>query len=182
VNAWTVSSASPPASVEADDTSGLSPLLKMSLLGMFVLILSGSYMVGKGYGSSCSSWPMCLGAQIPGGEAYAIHMSHRVLSALVGLVVFITAIYGWVLRARRPGLGPASVAMGAVFLAQVLVGAATVWTGFSTELRATHLAMATLSWVALVLVAALIYVPIGAPVPKADSAGRRVAGLGEVAP
>ena len=179
VGAWTVSSASASAAVDGDDASGLSPLLKMSLVGVFVLILSGSYMVGRGAGSSCSSWPLCVGAEIPGGEAYAIHMAHRIVSGLVGLVVFATAMYGWMLRAQRPGLGPASVALAALFLAQVLVGAGTVWSGFSTELRVTHLAMATVAWSALALVAALTFVPSWTAQPGA--ARRGVAGLGEAA-
>ena len=146
-----------------------------------MLILSGSYMVGQGAGSSCASWPLCQGAGIPAGEAYAIHMAHRALSALVGLVVFATAVYGWSLRARRPGLGLASAALAVVFLAQVLVGAVTVWSGFSTELRAAHLAMATLVWTALALAAALTYLRHEAPLPKAKTSRRRVAGLGELA-
>ena len=37
-----------------------------------------------------------------------------------------------------------------IFAAQVLVGALTVWWGLPTALRALHVALATLTWAALV--------------------------------
>ena len=45
------------------------------------------------------------------------------------------------------------------FAAQILVGALTVWLGFTPEIKAIHLSMATLVWIALAFVATLAYVP-----------------------
>ena len=42
-----------------------------------------------------------------------------------------------------------------VFVVQGLVGAVTVWSEFAAGMKATHLAVATMLWVALVYVAML---------------------------
>ena len=74
-----------------------------------------------------------------------------------------------VARASMPRLGWAAVALGALFAAQVLVGAATVWSGFADALRGLHLSMATFVWAALVFVAGFNFKPrftaVGAPKP-----------------
>ena len=49
---------------------------------VFLLMLSGSYMVGIGASSSCSSWPLCKGLSIPEGLTYQVHMGHRYISVL----------------------------------------------------------------------------------------------------
>jgi heme A synthase len=52
--------------------------------------------------------------------------------------------------------------------AQVLLGAITVWSGFAAEAKALHLSLATLVWIALITMAALIYLPrrfSAAPMP-----------------
>ena len=134
-------------------------LVICTLVGAFALILSGSYMVGLGYGSACVTWPLCGGSVMSQEEAYAIHMAHRMAAVLVGALIVWTAATAWVRRALRPGLQWASLTAAGLFAAQTLVGAATVWTGFSVALKSVHLSMATLLWVSLTLLAALNFVP-----------------------
>ena len=45
--------------------SALGPLVLMSVAGVFLIILSGSYMVGYGAGSSCGTWPSAAAAFCP---------------------------------------------------------------------------------------------------------------------
>ncbi len=132
-------------------------LLHAALLGMFILILSGSFMVGYGAGSSCGTWPLCRGSLFPQGAAYAVHMGHRYLAAIVGVVVLAAAWGVWTRAAAYPSVRAAAAGTAAVLLAQTLVGAVVVWAGFTAEMRAAHLSMATLAWVALLLMTALLY-------------------------
>ena len=181
VASWKASRASLASEVNGGDTSGLNLLVAMATVGVFALIISGSYMVGQGAGSSCGSWPLCQGAGIPAGEAYATHMAHRVLATLVGLLIVATAVVLWSRRTRSPGTGPVAVALAAVFAAQVLIGAATVWTGFSAELKAVHLSVATLVWVMLTLVVALLYVPAGFRLTRVETTPTNASRLGKLA-
>ena len=70
--------------------------------GTLLLILSGSYMVGRGFGSSCSTWPTCLGSLLPAGEVYMVHMSHRYVAALAGLLVLAQLITHYLLGRFDP--------------------------------------------------------------------------------
>ena len=139
---------------------GMNKVMAATLIGVFLLILSGSYIVGAGYGSSCGTWPLCRGSLFPEGRAYIEHMGHRYFAALVGLLVLAVAYKAWQSRLRMPSVGWSGTLLFAAFAAQILVGALTVWLGFTPEIKAIHLSMATLVWVALVFTAALAYAPL----------------------
>ena len=146
---------SPDAAVGA----GRGKLVVAALIGVFLLILSGSYIVGMGYGSSCGTWPLCNGSIFPEGRPYIEHMSHRYFAAIVGLLVLAVAYRAWQDRIQLASLGRSGALLFVAFAAQILVGALTVWLGFTPEIKAIHLSMATLVWIALVFAAALSYVP-----------------------
>ena len=146
---------STPTAANSDQADSLKPLIIASIVGAFVLILSGSYMVGEGYGTSCATWPLCRGSILPEGWAYIVHMGHRYIAAIVGIVIVWTA---W--RASAPSHSPTRIAAAflvAAFALQIVVGAFVIWSGFAADLKATHLSLATLVWVGLVSLAALIY-------------------------
>ena len=60
---------------------------------------------------------------------------------------------------------------------QVLLGAWMVWSGFAAELKVVHLSLATVVWVALMFLAALIYSPGGF---EAARAGSRAEGVSQL--
>ena len=158
---WHAGRAPAAASAERAKPRGndrLNLLVLATLVGVFILILSGSYMVGYGAGSSCATWPLCRGSLMPGGEtAYAVHMGHRYLSVVAGVLIVATIVSAVEQRNRRPEVAWAGAALAALFVIQVGVGAATVWSGFAPELKGLHLGMATLVWGATVSLASLIY-------------------------
>jgi heme A synthase len=83
-------------------------------------------------------------------------MVHRFAAALIGLLMIHTLV-GFRQGHRPPDVRLLSVAVAALFLAQVMVGAATVWLKFPAEIRALHLGMATAVWVAIAALAALSF-------------------------
>jgi len=123
---------------------------------VFLLMLSGSYMVGIGASSSCSSWPLCKGLSIPEGLTYQVHMGHRYISVLslafVGYVAIelITHSNGSRLIKRI-----AHSALGLIGV-QIILGAITVWSGFSSHMKVTHLSVATLVWLSVILMSILV--------------------------
>ncbi len=140
-----------------NDRFGL--LVAAGLVGSFTLILAGSYVVGQGYGSSCSSWPLCNGSLFPEGTAFAVHMSHRYLAVIVGLIVVGIVMAMRSRRADRPDLWMGSLIAIGVLTAQVMAGAALVWSGFDGALKSLHLILATLLWVSLSYLAAITFIP-----------------------
>ena len=157
VVSWRVSG-NATANVAVTESNGLSKWTIAALVGVFLLILSGSYIVGAGYGSSCGTWPLCRGSLFPEGRPYIEHMAHRYFAAIVGVLVIAVAYSAWK-SPKLPSVGRTGFLLLVVFAAQILVGALTVWLGFTAEIKAIHLSMATLVWIALVFVAALSYVP-----------------------
>ena len=137
----------------------LKVLIAASVAGTFLVILWGSYMVGYGAGSSCGTWPLCRGSLLPEGTAYAIHMVHRFLSAAVGVVLLASALMVLRRGARVPALSLAAWLALAALAGQTMLGAWTVWAGFTIEMRAVHLAGATLLWAAVVGLATLHGMP-----------------------
>lgn len=144
-------------------------LLHASVAGTFLVILSGSYMVGYGASASCDTWPLCQGTLMPEGTAFAIHMGHRLLSAMVGVVVLAAA--GVALRGGAPAhVRSTAWLVIAAMVGQTLLGAFTVWADFTIAMRAAHLGGATLLWAAVVGLAALHSLP-GEHAPARTSAG-----------
>ena len=97
--------------------------------------------------------------------------------AIVGLMVLATALAAWARRERRPEIGWAGLAIGTLFVVQVLVGAATVWEGFPSSLKAIHLSVASLLWMALAYLAALVVVRGGIAQQRSQREPERAAGL-----
>ena len=148
---------SAPTKADSEQADSLKPLIIASLVGAFILILSGSYMVGEGYGTSCATWPLCRGSILPEGWAYTVHMGHRYIAAIVGIVILWTAWKAWDSAAPQSPVRMAAAFLVTAFALQIAVGAFVIWVGFSADLKATHLSLATLVWVFLVFLTALIY-------------------------
>ena len=142
-------------------------------LGVYVLIMSGSFVTVSGSTAACTQWPTCNGSLVPETVPQFIHMLHRVAAVLIGalLLYALARVFSeeWrvkrVISGKRPGrlftnhspLSTLAAIAAVVFAAQVLAGAFTVWFRFPVELRALHLALATLLWAAVVALAAIAF-------------------------
>ena len=133
-------------------------LMHTSVAGTLLVILSGSYMVGYGASASCDTWPLCQGSLMPEGTAFAIHMGHRLLSAMVGVVVLAAAIMA-LKRGTPAHVRSTAWLVIAAMVGQTLLGALTVWADFTIAMRAAHLGGATLLWAAVVGLATLHSLP-----------------------
>ena len=80
-------------------------------------------------------------------------MLHRYVAAIVTVYIGIIAIQ--FIRKRKdstPIRKAAHTTLGLITL-QILLGAVMIWTGFDAHLKAVHLSVATLVWMATVLLA-----------------------------
>ena len=152
--------ASPAPHAPSPKAAGVVMGLVLTLI--FMVLVSGSVVVGQEASTACGSWPLCSGSMIlPEGDAkFAYHMSHRFTSAAAGLVILAAAAWTW--RGRRwwPGAGAAAVALVALLIGQVFVGAANPWSAFSPEWKGVHVAFATATWLCAVVMAALVLLPV----------------------
>ena len=131
----------------------------LAVAGVFVSILYGGYMVGVSYGSSCVTWPHCNGSMAPRGLPFEIHMGHRYLTFILGMIFAVAGYVGW-----RKGIVYSEMRGVVIFMllsfgVQVIVGAVTIWTGFAIALKVAHLSLATLMWLSIVVFAVMYCFP-----------------------
>jgi heme o synthase len=121
-----------------------------------VLLLVGTYVRASDAQLVFTDWPLMDGRLVPtlGGAATAMFL-HRVLAAFGGLLVLWTAIRARTAEPREPWLVRLSTTALVLFVAQVLVGAANVWTRLRPWAVVAHVALSVLIWAALVALATI---------------------------
>ncbi|MEK7862298.1 MAG: COX15/CtaA family protein, partial [Chloroflexota bacterium] len=134
-------------------------LLLAGTVGTYVLILSGAYVRGDGAAMACTTWPLCDQGAFPMFGAPAVHMAHRWVAAIVGVVLLAGCWQAWRHRRDAAGLGPLTIATGTIFVAQVVVGAANPLSGFSPWALGAHPAVASLLWCSVVAMTVVAFHP-----------------------
>jgi protoheme IX farnesyltransferase len=124
--------------------------------GTFVLILSGSLVVGSGASGACDGWPLCGGGfNIPLHQLPLIQLLHRGVAGAVGIGVLL-ALLAVLARHRRDRAVRATVALTLAALAlQVAVGAAVVTLQLPPVLRGLHLALAAAVWTGTIVLSVI---------------------------
>ena len=142
-------------------------LMYVALIGSamtLIALLSGSYAVWRGAGAVCPSWPLCGGALIPQYELVWIHVAHRVIALISVFPALVAAHMAMKVRGNADTsartLRVLGIAISAIIVAQVLLGAANPWTGFAQWARVSHLTVASLQWVSMCLLTLLILLPV----------------------
>ena len=128
----------------------------IALSFILLSILTGAYAVWKGAGSICPSWPLCGGVFIPNTELTLIHSIHRITSIMSSFIILLIFLKTLKISGISFGLRTSINIIVLLMLAQVLVGATNPWSGFQPWARATHLSLATLLWMNMVLIVALL--------------------------
>lgn len=120
---------------------------------VLALLLVGSYV--SSFPDRPPQWPLIDGRLIPdlANQVFAAHWIHRGLAAIVGIALFVYAL-PLVRRKREMPVAArlAHVALG-VFVAEILIGAANVWTDLNAGVVTLHLLAGALIWGAVVAVA-----------------------------
>lgn len=132
--------------------SPLRPWLLISLVTVFLLMLSGAYTAKRGAGFACPEWPFCGGFWLPiGWTNVDVHLTHRLLALVAVLSVVGLAWQAWRIRRDAPWVVGLTAAAAVLMGAQVFVGAANIWFHLHPAVSVAHLAVATVIWVLLVL-------------------------------
>lgn len=121
---------------------------------VLLLLLVGSYVSGREAGYVFPDWPLMNGALIPdlNVDGYAIHFLHRALAAVIGVFLAIVLL-PIVRRSDDPLQVSLAYAAGGLYLFQVLVGAANVWTELNAGFVTVHLLTGALIWACLMALA-----------------------------
>ena len=120
------------------------------------LLLVGTYVRASGSQLAFTDWPLMDGRLVPalGGAATPMFL-HRLLAAVGSLLVLWTAIRARVAAVRDPWIVRLTSIALALFVAQVLVGAANVWTRLRPWAVVAHVALSVLIWATVVALASV---------------------------
>ncbi len=134
-------------------------LLLAGAVGTFVLMLTGAYVRGDGATAACTTWPLCDAGALPVFGPPAIHMAHRWVALIVGVVVLLGCWQAWKHGRESEGLGALAVATAVTFVVQVVVGALNPLTTFSPWALGAHPAVASLLWCCTVAMTVVAWHP-----------------------
>jgi protoheme IX farnesyltransferase len=127
-------------------------LLTASIIGLLLLV--GTYVRASGAQLVFTDWPLMDGRLVPalGGAATAMFV-HRILAAVAMLLVLWTAIRARTDADRHPLLVRLSTTAFVLFVAQIMVGAANVWTRLRPWAVIAHVGLSVLIWATVVALA-----------------------------
>ncbi len=148
-----------PALAARERSAPWTALLLAAAVGTFVVLLSGAYVRGAEASMACTTWPLCDDGPFPTFGAPAIHMAHRWVAAVVGVVLLAACWQAWRHRSESAGLGVLSVLTAAAFVVQVALGAANPLSGFAPWALGVHPAVASLLWCLTVALTAVAWRP-----------------------
>ena len=131
-------------------------VIGMAALTMIIL-LTGTYIVGRDASAVCPDWPLCNGSGLPDFNLQWEHMAHRVVAAVGGLFILVGAMKGLKYKARSRALAGMSMAIIGLLVAQVISGAANPWFNFASTPQVIHLSLATALWGHLITMAVIAY-------------------------
>ena len=125
---------------------------------MFGLIVVGSVVRTTGSGLSCPDWPLCQGRLFPPLQFNVmLEWFHRLLALCVGLLLFATALVIALDRQARARLGGVAALAVALYFAQALLGALTVWRLLDPSIVSGHLAVGLLLFGTLLAIALIAH-------------------------
>ncbi|WP_101296462.1 heme o synthase [Halegenticoccus soli] len=119
-------------------------------MGVYLLLAVGAATAITDASAACTAWPACGdGWSLPSTADGYVALGHRVVAALVGLLVLATTVAGW----RRGASTRVRAALGvslALYPVQAGLGALVATTGGGVALSAVHLVVAMIIFGGLV--------------------------------
>ena len=141
----------------------LARLARVVVAATFALLAVGAYVRGEGAGLAFPDWPLMSGRVVPALSELrpALHFAHRALAAAVFVLVAWLAVRAWRARTDRTATAALALTAAGLFAAQILIGAANVWSGLAPAAVTAHVLVAGLIWGTVVATATVARVGPG---------------------
>jgi len=128
----------------AGRSQAVTRLGALTASAVFLQLLVGAVMRHTKGGLAIPDFPLSLGRLVPPLDSFpvAIAFAHRAWALVVAGLVFATAAAAF--RSRRPGLRRTALALGAIVLVQISLGAMTVLSRKAVAITTIHVATGAL--------------------------------------
>jgi heme a synthase len=128
----------------AGRNQAVTRLAAVTASAVFLQLLVGAVMRHTKAGLAIPDFPLSLGRLVPPLDSFpvAIAFAHRVWAFVVAGLVLATAAAAF--RSRRPGLRRTALALGAIVLVQISLGALTVLSRKAVAITTIHVATGAL--------------------------------------
>ncbi len=125
-----------------------------AVVGLFLVLISGSLVVDGGAEKACASWPICIGSHAPSGliDLQLIHRGIVLIGSILAFVYLIRVIRKKVKPVLHGGLASAGLIL---LVVQIAAGAVVAITKAPDALADIHLALAAALWAVVVATAAV---------------------------
>ncbi len=127
---------------------------------MLLVLLMGAIVTTTGSGEGCgNSWPLCYGEVLPTQPELEtiIEYSHRIVSAALGFMVIILAVWSWI-KVKHIKETKWLAFLSVFFIVfQGLLGAAAVVWGQSAFVLAMHFGFSLISFASVLLLTIVIF-------------------------
>jgi heme A synthase len=135
-----------------ENISRTGSLALVSALSILAVILVGAYMRAESASLAFTDWPLMDGRIIPrlSGEPQLLHFAHRVLVLAGAIPIVWLSIRASTAKPRVRAIVAFAHLATALYILQVAIGAANVFTKLSQWARAAHVAVAAFAFMASV--------------------------------
>jgi len=135
-------------------------MLAWSALAVYLVIISGSYLVGSNAGYACVSWPLCQNLDVvKSGEFLSfVNMFHRLIALILLIIIIRVVVVLWNRYAILKLFRLLGIGISLAIVLEVALGAANPLMEFSPFVQAAHLSVATVIQGLIVALASLVWV------------------------
>jgi protoheme IX farnesyltransferase len=130
--------------------SSFARLSLISLGVVFILLVSGGIITSSNINAACEGWPVCAGTPNSWQPAAWLHISHRLLVAITGLLMGFLLFKAWKTQRTQTPILVATTAAAVLFFSQALLGSQMV-AGYPPYLLGLHQATAAGVWAAMIV-------------------------------
>jgi heme o synthase len=131
--------------------SPFTRLSMLSLLLVFILMVTGAVVSAVGAEQACAGWPLCSGNLVPANFGELVNMLHRLVVLASAVVMAYQFLHAWRSQRSQTAVLAAATASGVLFFSQALMGAYRVMQGFPVFMIVLHEASSVAVLIALVV-------------------------------
>ncbi len=127
---------------------------------VYLVVLSGSYVVGSNATYACVSWPFCQNLDFVKWDQMLsfVNMFHRVIAAILLAIIIRVVMVLWKRYAGLKSFRVIGIALIVVVIGEIGLGAANPLMEFNAFVRAAHLSVATMIQGLVVALTSLVWI------------------------